>query len=177
MDQITARTRVVLAGLLAAVLLGVVGCGDDTGGDDNSQSGTAVPDSGEGAASDAELDACSLLDITEIGEQFGERGAVSVGQPSVQGTTSLCSWDIGDRTQPGSATLTLAATHTISQAIFDELTGDPVDGLGDEALLDGQSLHVRSGEGYFNLIVGIGDSDPVTSDSLITLAHAILDRL
>jgi hypothetical protein len=168
--------------LMAMVLLGLVACGGDgDGGDEQGGAGNEVLDdaaSEDGApASGSDIDACALLEASEIEEQFGERGTVAEGVPNQSGATSLCSWDVGDLTASGSGTVTLGVSPDVTDAIFDELTGDPVDGLGDEALISGETLHVQSGDLYFNLIAGFYPAVPGASEKVTSLGEAIVGRL
>lgn len=192
MDGIRIRTAV---GALAAVaVLGLAACGGGGGGSDGgggSGEASGGADAGAGAAASGgggggggatgkgdEVDVCRLLEVSEIDAQFGQAGAVSEGAPGELGVTALCRWQVGDPVSPeGGGTVTLGAS-TERDDIFYSVTGDPVAGLGDEAVLATESeLHIRSGEQFLVLMAGIYPEVPGTRDKLVTLAHLVVDRL
>lgn len=192
MDGIRIRTAV---GALAAVaVLGLAACGGGGGGSDggggsgearggaDAGAGDAASGGGGGgggaAGKGAEVDVCRLLEVSEIDAQFGQAGAVSEGAPGELGVTALCRWQVGDPVSPeGGGTVTLGAS-TERDDIFYGVTGDPVAGLGDEAVLATESeLHIRSGEQFLVLMAGIYPEVPGTRDKLVTLARLVVDRL
>lgn len=191
MDGIRIRTAV---GALAAVaVLGLAACGGGSGRSDggggsgearggaDAGAGAAASDGGGGggaAGKGDEVDVCRLLEVSEIDAQFGQAGAVSEGAPGELGVTALCRWQVGDPVSPeGGGTVTLGAS-TERDDIFYSVTGDPVAGLGDEAVLATESeLHIRSGEQFLVLMAGIYPEVPGTRDKLVTLAHLVVDRL
>jgi hypothetical protein len=168
---------------LAVALLGAAGCGGGGDGDGGGDGAGGLDLGGEGGAGDpaaspgSERDACSLLEVAEVEEHFGERGAVADGAPNLSGTTVLCSWAVGEPAAPDGGTVVLGVSDTVTDAIFDELDGEPVPGLGNEALLSPSVLHVRAGETYFNLSVGFYPEVPGTGDKLTALGQAVVDRL
>jgi hypothetical protein len=167
--------------LMAMVLLGLVACGDDGDGDEQGGAGNGILDEaaseGGAPASGSDIDACALLEASEIGELFGERGTVADGEPNQSGPTSLCSWGVGDPAAPEGGTVTLGVSPDVTDAIFEELTGDPVEGLGDEALISGETLHVQSGDLYFNIIAAFYPTLAGTSEKLTSLGEAVAGRL
>lgn len=192
MDGIRIRTAV---GALAAVaVLGLAACGggggrSDGGGGSGEARGGADAGAGDAASGGGgggggaagkgdEVDVCRLLEVSEIDAQFGQAGAVSEGAPGELGVTALCRWQVGDPVSPeGGGTVTLGAS-TERDDIFYSVTGDPVAGLGDEAVLATESeLHIRSGEQFLVLMAGIYPEVPGTRDKLVTLAHLVVDRL
>lgn len=192
MDGIRIRTAV---GALAAVaVLGLAACGggggrSDGGGGSGEARGGADAGAGDAASGGGgggggaagkgdEVDVCRLLEVSEIDAQFGQAGAVSEGAPGELGVTALCRWQVGDPVSPeGGGTVTLGAS-TERDDIFYSVTGDPVAGLGDEAVLATESeLHIRSGEQFLVLMAGIYPEVPGTRDKLVTLARLVVDRL
>ena len=196
--------RWVRVGVAAALLVGVVGCGDDDGGDDLGLGDRTVDGGGADGLGDSEagddqpLDLCALLERSEVEAEFGERGGVGAGYPEFDS----CVWDVGDQSTAGSGNVTIsgygpALGQTIEQqfAGYKDLADDPVDieGLGDEAYAehdpgayDDRSLEVmfehtfvyfRSGDTFLSVSAFFGPGVGGVQDKLVTLTEHVIDRL
>jgi hypothetical protein len=199
----------IRAGLAAALLVGLAGCGDDDGGDlgvggvtDQGSSGQpndSDDDGGLDAPGDGQtLDLCSLLEVSEIEAEFGERGAVADGFDEFES----CVWDVGARATAGSGSVTVSYYPPVpGQSIEDnfagykELAENPVDidDLGDEAYyehdaeaFDDRSLGVmfehtfvyfRSGDTFLSVSAFFGPGVDGVEDRLVALAEQVLSRL
>lgn len=198
--------RWVRAGVAAALLVGVAGCGEDEGGgelgvgevtaDGDGGAGGGVGDGEAGGGQPPDL--CALLETSEVEAEFGERGAVGEGYPELDS----CVWDVGDQSTAGSGNVTIngygpAIGQTIEQqfAGYKDLADNPVDieGLGDEAYAehdpeayDDRSLEVmfehtfvyfRSGETFLSVSAFFGPGVDGVQDKLVTLTEQVIGRL
>ena len=148
---------------------------DDNGGDDNDDG-----DDGDGGVPDA----CDLLDAAEV-EPF-----VGVVEPESEAGTSIdllaysqCEWETDDAL----VVLAIVGGAERFETHRDNLPGEPVEGLGDEALtFPGVSSETRGGSGGRTISVRVGDRTLVvalriegetTVDLVRPLAEAALGRL
>lgn len=193
-------TRAVLAALL---LLGAAACGDDEDGaggtgpggiGSGTQDGAGAEAGGDAAGTGAEIDfgvdACTLLQATEIEAQFAEVGPVGEGVPSDLGSF-FCRWEAEENGATQADMLPpevwvkvepLYEGTSVAGALGDPI---PVEGLGDEAYYDANtaeaSLHVGAGE----WVVALGavpravhiDTGTGMQNRLAALAELILGRL
>lgn len=181
------RAAVGLVALVAGATLGLVACGgDDEGSDgagglgpggDGGDAGGGLPGSGSGGG---DVDVCGLLEVAEIEAQFGDIGPVSEGSPEDMGAVTGCSWDVGDPMGTGTdyAVVGIGYSTQDAELTMDAVTGDPVEGLGDEAILSSDSnLYIREGDTFLNVIVTTVADVPNITEKVTTLAHAAIDRL
>lgn len=189
----TARAGVVTLLLLVGAVAacggdGGSGDGDGTGlgpsggdkGDANGEAGGGDGGSGDGDGGDsAEGDPCSLLEVSEIETEFGDRGAVADGER----LGFSCAWQVGDISDPSSGIVVItrargAGSPEQSMAEIRDLESNPVDveGVGDEACLCSGGLWFRSGAITFSVTASFGDDVPDVEEKLTTLAQHMLDR-
>jgi hypothetical protein len=201
------RNRPITAavGLLATVALLAAGCGDDdTAAGDGEAAGaeetadevprstTTIGNEPEGGSSgQVPDDPCSLLETSEIGQQFSGQGAVEAGRPL--GVTS-CGWPIGNTVSAVMVGVWDAPTDQPFEDFVVELLPlinfDPeaernpseVAVAGTEpgsALYEANmgSLWVHSGDTVFWLATRFHDDDPGAQDKLIALAELVVGRL
>ena len=193
----------VAATLLATVLLG---CSSDDDGDttlttpDTTASttvsatepdGSAAPDgsggegtTGTGAGEDdvAEFDdVCPLLEGIDLDKALGE----PAGEPTA--TREQCTVLGVNTDSPASINISFIPAggedrfhmqnELYGMSPDDEDDGDgSIDGLGDEALKDGATIHARKGDQFLRVQVlrsPLGDEGQMTSDDLISLARTV----
>jgi hypothetical protein len=173
---------------LVALLLGAAACGDDDGGGSVGPSGPADQDgatSEGGGGTDIFGDPCSVLEVSEIEQLFGDRGAVADGDP----LGANCSWQVGSGSDAGFVGMGVVPARP-DQSTEDAVTADgqlsvdlveaAVSGVdAGDALFDASSgfLWFRSGD----LVIGMsGLFDPEVEglqDKLVVLAEQVLQRL
>jgi hypothetical protein len=179
-----------IAALSMAALLGLGACGgDDDGGtkvgagDPGGPAAGGANDAAE--ASGVAAEACGLLEVAEVEQQFGRFGAVHDGEPTQVG----CSWQVGDQVE-GAAVAPVLNLQLISEvtppdeAMAEVRThADAVDvqGVGDDAIYDFGVLYVREGDEVVALqaytIMGVDLGSDGLRDQLVTLAEQALARL
>lgn len=194
------------AGLIAALLLvGAAACSGGGGGDGGDGAGGADvlgrskgAGDGDGAGAGGggvADDPCSLLERSEIEQQFGAAGPVSEGEP----LGAYCTWTVGSTGETsapaGAVTLGLASAPA-GESLEEFVTREPSSDFGidielnptevemsgiaaGDALYDAGmgTLWVRSGDQIVFLSDVLGTDDPSTQDKLITLAQLAIDRL
>lgn len=179
-----------LAGVITLLLLvGAAACGGDDkdgglGARPAQDQGDASADGGGGdgdGAGGSEGDPCSLLEVSEIKAEFGDRGAVAEGEA----LGFSCSWEVGDLSDTGSGAGSVGVTRARSAPSAEEaiaeirdLSLDPVEveGLGDEALFDFSMLWFRSGDVLFSVSAFFNTEYDNVQEKLLSLAHRMLDR-
>jgi hypothetical protein len=145
----------------------------------------------------AEIAACPLLSPADIQKVVGAAMAdgkerESAGGGENEGRMTGCVWD-ATSDQPGSAIVTLLvwswpsgsgggsnyleSFRQAAKEYKDLQTPEPVD-LGEEALWDGMSVHVRSGDVSFSISVSEKGLDPAKSkEDSQALAEIVLGKL
>lgn len=188
MDGLGIRARAGVAGLVVLSLLGVAGCSGDDGDASTGSGGVANQDdggdsNGAGSADTAEGNVCSLLEVSEIEAEFGDRGVVGAGE---ENTEIACNWEVGDLSEPNSGSGNVGVMRaryagTVESALAESraIADNPIDieGLGDEAYMDVATLYVRSGEALIAISAFFSPSVDGLQEKLVTLAQHVLTRL
>lgn len=178
-------TTLVVVAVLAAALLG---CGDDEESDevtavtDDTGTGDTGDETGDGGG---ELpDACGLLEAAELEPVVGSVEPEAERDTSIDGLDyRQCTWESAD-------TLLIVAVVDGSERFethVANLGGEPVDGVGDEALVaTGMSSETRGGTGGRTISARVGDRTVVVAlrlpgetptDAVLPLAQAVAGRV
>jgi hypothetical protein len=184
------KARAGVAGLVVLSFLGTAACGGKDGGDGSTGLGGATTQpGGDGESGDAGseessgVDACSLLEVSEIEAAFGDRGPVAEGESNME---IACNWEVGDLSEPNSGAGNVGVMNaryagSVEDALAESraIVDNPIDvaGLGDEAFLDYGTLHVRSGETYLTVSAFFSPDVDGVHEKLVTLARHALSRL
>lgn len=200
----TARRLVAI--LLSMGVLFVAGCGDDdtsaadpSSPDPSIESTTADGgDTGNGDSSSAEEaagdeptgedlpDACGLVDQAEVEALIGPAAIENEAGQTLDGLDfNQCVWESDESGQLIGVALT--STTTRFESHLDNLPGDPVDGLGDDAITaGGVSLETTGATGGRTISMANGDRTVVvalrldgqtTLDAVRPLAESVLANL
>lgn len=196
-------TRRAVAVLVTLGLMLVAGCGDDdssssdpaspdpsvepTPADDDPADDHSADEAGQEHAAGGELpDACGLLDQAEIEALIGPAVSEREEGQTLDGLNfSQCVWENDDSGQLVGMALTTTTTRFDSHV--DNLSGDPVAGLGDDAVtMGGVSLETTGATGGRTISIAHGDRTVVvglridgqtTVDMVRPLADSVLAAL
>lgn len=170
------RTVTGIVVVTAVVLLG--GCGsDDSGNGSGGETTTAGPDATVGDGPLAGLDGdklCGMVDVSLLGEAFGEPFADALGgvNPPEQDSSVVCTYgsqafvdadvaELADKLQVTTkvtATDASSAQEALDACLVDDgepVAYQPVDGLGAVAGFAGSELNVDAGGGNLAVIVEV----------------------
>lgn len=168
---------------------GETGDADAADDDDADGDATADDDDAEGSSDDdatADLpDACDLLDGADVEALIGPAVTESDSGQTLDGLAfSECVWSNETRQMVGVA---LTSTTTRFDSHVANIGGDPVDGLGDEAItMGGVSLETTGATGGRTISMAVGDRTVVvglrvegqtTVDMVRPLAESVLASL
>lgn len=190
------RTRVLVAGMVAAVLvLGTAACSDDGDGEgsSNDRAPISFSDPPEGST---ELGLCRQYEIGAIkdllggDESFKRLPPAAIGAPGDPVSGEVCAWERAE--ESGDVrTLTIEGRKYADPAALDAqfaaleeatLEAEPVAALGDDAFSSTSEettlLQIRTG-GYLLTLAsrGTGELEPIDVDTLKLLSAAGLEQL
>ena len=173
-----------------AVVLAIAGCGDD--GDDDDDATDASPEEIEEVVEDdddgeAEIDLCSLLEVSEIEAEFGQQGTVLDGEEELD----QCTWEVGeDQSQQGTGTVSVYVQSLIppgqstEEFYADQLASAPeaveVPGVADEAFYQPPPvtvLNARQGDTFFFVQAAFIPEVEGSQEKLENLATLVAGRL
>lgn len=165
----------------------VGGDGRDEASDVGSEPGgradgaTGPGDEASGTADLSGIDACALLEQSEVQAYIGEGADIGQSEPNdlARGQGVLCGWPVVGTF--GTVRLTVAHAGGDLWDSFDEMRDlmyndtEDVEGIGDAAFLtsDGIELWFLVGD----VTVGIDGVEEGSEEGLVELAHLVFDRL
>jgi hypothetical protein len=190
---------IIHPGFIAALLLvGAAACGGGDGGGDSSGGAGAAglsEGAGDGGGDAIPDDPCSLLERSQVEQQYGALGPVSEGERFGY----YCSWNVGatnDTTAPVRTVMVGVTGDSAGGSLEDFVTQEPptdsgldielnpteveVSGIATgDALYDAGmgSLWVRSGDHIVFASDLLGSDDPSSQGKLIALAELVLEGL
>lgn len=194
------RTKTIIdAGLIAALLLvGAAACGGGDGDTDSSGGAGAAglsEGAGDGGGGGIPDDPCSLLERSEIEQQYGADGPVSEGEQ----IGYYCSWNVGstsDAMAPARAVMVGVTGGPAGQSLEDFVTQESPSDFGIDVELNPTEVEVSgiaTGDALYDAGMGslwvrsddlivfasdlLGSDDPASQDKLIALAELVIDRL
>lgn len=155
--------RLAFCVLALVGVMALVSCsgdsGDETSAPTTTQASSGGETGGDGGEAAADTDWCTVLDKTEIEEQFGEGGTVSEGVPD--DVVAGCEWEVGeDQSAPGTGAINVShpvgASTGAPEERFAEYKASAIDavdvqGVGDEAYYEPgfAAVTVRKGDTIF----------------------------
>lgn len=167
--------------LMAAVLLAVAGCSDesqDSSGSDQTETtaGSQNEESGDSATGTEALDVCSMLTDSDVQEVLGEPA-----EPVDQSTGEMygCSWTgTGDALNVLSVSVMVhpdpATAQEMYEATKEGLEGTEITGLGDDASYS-ESFGLEVLYGRYD--ISVDNTGPDEKQSDITVAQTVMEQL